>query len=133
TMPTANNLQALNVEYNSQALQGLIEDLETCLDEGLGFNGVDVGAELDIDGLLRMDSQTQMEVLKAGVGAAIYTPTEARARMDMAPKTGGHSPYLQEQNYSLEALAKRDAKDDPWGSVQPAPTVEAPSDSSKDE
>lgn len=121
TMPTANNLQALNVEYYSQALQGLIEDAESCLDEGLGFDGTTVGAEFDVDGLLRMDSQTQIEVLKAGVGAAIFTPNEARARMDMAPKTGGDSPYLQEQNFSLEALSKRDAKEDPWAKGQVAP------------
>lgn len=119
TMPSANNLQALNVEYYSQALQGLIEDAETCLDEGLGFDGTTVGTEFDVDGLLRMDSQTQMEVLKTGVGAAIYTPNEARARMDMGPKTGGDSPYLQQQNYSLAALAKRDAKEDPWAGAQP--------------
>lgn len=116
SMPTANNVQSLNVEYYSQALQGLIEDAETCLDDGLGLDGFNMGSEFDLDGLLRMDSQTQIEVLKTGVGAAIFTPNEARARMDLGPKDGGDSPYLQEQNYSLEALAKRDAQDDPWAS-----------------
>lgn len=139
-MPTANNLQALNVEYYSQALQGLIEDAEVCLDEGLGFDGTSVGTEFEVDGLLRMDSQTQMEVLKTGVGAAIFTPNEARARMDMAPKTGGDSPYLQEQNYSLEALAKRDAKEDPWAkgattapqaAPQPSPPIADPDDDAR--
>lgn len=132
-MPAANNLQSLNTEYYSQALQSLIEDAETCLDEGLGLDtakdGVLYGTEFDIDGLLRMDSQTQIEVLKAGVGAAIFTPNEARARLDMGPKTGGDSPYLQEQNYSLEALAKRDAKDNPWGLAQPEKAAEPANDS----
>ena len=32
----------------------------------------------------------------------------------MEPVEGGDSPYLQQQNYSLEALAKRDAASDPF-------------------
>ena len=39
------------------------------------------------------------------------------------PKLGGAALYLQEQNYSLEALAKRDAKPDPWATA-PAPQSE---------
>jgi phage portal protein BeeE len=57
------------------------------------------------------------------VGGAIYSPDEARARFDKKPVPGGNSPYLQQQNYSLAALAKRDAQADPFAtgtSVVPA-------------
>jgi phage portal protein BeeE len=36
-LPSYNNVQALNVEYFSQCLQKHIEDIELCLDEGLGI------------------------------------------------------------------------------------------------
>jgi HK97 family phage portal protein len=122
-MPTSNNVQALNVEYYSQALQGLIEAAETCLDEGLEFKNDKIGTEFDIDNLLRMDSLAQMEVLGKGVGAALIAPNEGRAKLGYAPKPGGESIYLQEQNYSLEALAKRDAMADPFGTDKPAPAA----------
>lgn len=125
-MPTYNNIQALNVEYYSQCLQSLIEDAEICLDEGLGM-AEGIGTEFDLDGLLRMDSVTQMEVMDKAKG--IFSPNEMRRRFDLAPKNGGDSVFLQEQNYSLEALAKRDALPDPWATGknarQPNPDTSA--------
>lgn len=119
-MPTYNNIQSLNVEYYSQCLQRLIEDIELCLDEGLGM-AENVGTEFDLDGLLRMDSVTQMTVLKEAIGASVMAPNEARRKIDLKPVTGGNSPMAQQQNYSLEALAKRDAQADPFGTAAPAP------------
>lgn len=121
TMPTYNNVQSLNVEYYSQALQSLIEAAELCMDEGLEMKE-GIGTEFDLDGLLRMDSVTQMNVLKEAIGAAVMSPNEARRKVDLKPVNGGDSPYLQQQNYSLEALARRDAKDDPFGQEAPAQT-----------
>jgi HK97 family phage portal protein len=115
TMTTYANIQSLNVEYYSQCLQKHIEDIELCLDEGLGIgegvpvNGVTYGTEFDVDNLLRMDSATQITMLKDGVSAGIYAPNEARAKVGLAPKTGGDSPMIQQQNFSLAALAERDA------------------------
>lgn len=114
--PTYNNVQALNTEYYSQCLQVHLEAIELCLDEGLG-TGETLGTEFDLDGLLRMDSVAQMEVLKNAAG--ILSPDEMRAKLDRKPVAGGDSPYLQQQNYSLEALAKRDAQDDPFGTSNP--------------
>lgn len=119
-MPTYNNIQALNVEYYSQCLQGLIEAAELCLDEGLG-TGDALGTEFDVDNLLRMDSVTQMEVLEKASG--VMTIDEKRRKLELKKTKGGASVYLQQQNYSLEALAKRDAKDDPFASEKPAPTA----------
>jgi len=117
-MPSYNNVQALNVEYYSQCLQSLIEAIETCMDEGLG-TGEKLGTEFDIDNLLRMDGVTQMQVLKEGAG--ILKVDEMRAKLDKKPTEGGDAVYLQQQNYSIAALAKRDAAPDPFGTA-PATT-----------
>ena len=54
--PADINTQALNVEYYSQSLQGLIEAaVELCLGEGLECP-VGLRTEFDIENLLRMDS-----------------------------------------------------------------------------
>jgi phage portal protein BeeE len=72
-----------------------------------------------------MDSVTQMEVLDKSKG--IMAPNEQRKRLDLKPKAGGDSPMLQQQNFSLEALAKRDAQADPFGTAPaPAPAAEPP-------
>ena len=118
TMPTYNNIQSLNVEYYSQALQSLIEQMELCLDEGLEFKK-GMGTELDVENLLRMDSITQMEVLEKASG--VLTIDEKRRKLELDKVTGGGSVYLQQQNYSLDALAKRDAKDDPFAKEPATP------------
>jgi HK97 family phage portal protein len=119
--PARTTVEALNLEYYSQCLQVLFEAIEECLNDGLGI-GWSSGkrVEFDIDNLLRMDSQTQMTVLKDGVSAGIIAPNEGRARVNLGPVAGGESPYLQQQNYSLAALAKRDASADPFASAKPA-------------
>jgi HK97 family phage portal protein len=122
SMPPYTNVQALNVEYYSQCLQILIEAAEICLDEGLGLTtvaGKTLGTEFDVDNLLRMDSVTQMDVLDKGKN--LMKPDEARAKLDLPPVPGGNAVYRQQQDHSLEALAKRDAMDDPFGSAKPAP------------
>lgn len=124
--PLRATVEALNLEYYSQCLQALIEAMEECLNEGLGIGwpqGLRVQA--DIDNLLRMDSVTQITVLKDGVSAGLIAPDEGRARLNLPPVPGGASPYLQQQNFSLAALAKRDAQPDPFGSDPVAvPTLE---------
>ena len=126
-MPANNNVQALNLEYYSQCLQSLIEDAETCMDEGLGL-GTQLGVEFDIDNLLRMDTQTQVLAEREAVAGGIKAPNEARRRFNLAPVTGGGSPYLQQQNFSLEALAKRDAQDDPFAPAKAATPEPPPAD-----
>ena len=132
TMPTNNNVQALNQQYYSDCLQGHIEDIELCLNEGLELPD-GYGVEFDLDGLLRMDSATQMDVLAKGVGSAIVMPDEARAKFNRRPVAGGNTVYLQQQNYSLAALEKRDASADPFAKGTPAApaTPPAPAEPSK--
>jgi len=134
-MPTNNNVEALHQQYYSDCLQVHIEAIELCLDDGLAVpNGT--GVEFDLDGLLRMDSATQIEMLAKAVGGAIMAPNEARARRNLPPVKGGASVYLQQQNYSLEALAKRDAQADPFKTASPpapppAPPAPPPQDDSE--
>lgn len=126
-MPTNNNVQTLNVEYYSQCLQSLIEAAEECLDEGLGIGWErGLGTEFDVDNLLRMDTLTQVMSITEAVGSGVMAPNEGRKRLDLKPKKGGDSPYLQQQNYSLEALAKRDAQDDPFGKAATTPQLALP-------
>lgn len=134
-VPATNNVEALNQQYHSDCLQTHIESIELCLDEGLGLDKVPskvYGCEFDLDVLLRMDSATQIKTLADGVGAAIYAPNEARRKRNLPPKKGGDTPYLQQQNYSIEALAKRDESADPFASGPTAPSPAANDDEVED-
>jgi HK97 family phage portal protein len=131
--PTYNNVQALNVEYYSQCLQVLIESIEECLDEGLGGLGwgAGLGTEFDTDNLLRMDSVTQMDMLEKGRN--YLKPDEGRAKLGYGPVTGGNVVLRQQQDFSLEALAKRDAQEDPFGTAKPPPPPEPANDDAESE
>jgi len=123
-VPAYNNVEALRLAYFEQALHPHVEDIEILLDEGLGLVDVGkrrLGTEFDLEGLLRMDTATLVKTAGEGVLRAVYTPDEARAMVGRPPMKGGDKLYLQEQNYSLEALAKRDAKDDPFATATTAP------------
>lgn len=123
-LPANSTIESLNLEYYSQCLQVLMESIELCLDEGLG-TGANLGTEFDTDNLLRLDTVSQMEAMDKSKG--ILTPNEMRKKLGYAPTDGGDSPMVQQQNFSLEALAKRDAQADPFNpsaSSQPLTTAE---------
>jgi len=127
-MPTYNNIEALNQQYYSQCLQSLIESIELCLDDGLGLTevqGKTYGTEFDLDDLLRMDTATKVKTATDGIKGGLFMPDEGRRKFDLKPVAGGDQVYLQQQNFSLAALAKRDAKDDPFASAKPALTPPA--------
>jgi HK97 family phage portal protein len=133
-LPSYNNVQALNVEYYSQALQSHIEEIEELLDHALGIGwGVGLGTEFDTENLLRMDSVTQITAIQQAVGAGVMAPNEGRIKLDLKPVEGGESPYLQQQNYSLAALAKRDAQQDPFAANTPEPPAPANDDEPEDD
>lgn len=121
--PAYNNIEALNSQYYTQCLQIHLESIELCLDEGLG-TGETLGTEFDLDQLLKMDSATMMEVLDKSSGK--LTPNEQRKKLGQKPVAGGDSPMLQQQNFSLEALAKRDQQSDPFGTAPAPAPVEPP-------
>jgi len=119
-----------NQAFYADCLQSPIEQWELCMSEALGFDtptqGRFLSVELDLDGLLRMDAAAQITTLKEAVSGSIYTVNEARAKVDMDPVDGGESIWMQQQNYSLEALAKRDEKADPFATGTAAPPGGAP-------
>ena len=121
--PAYNNIEALNQQYYSDCLQTLIESIELLLDEGLGMEP-GLGTEFDLDDLLRMDTATLVKAEAEAVGAGIKAPNESRRRLNLKPVAGGDAPYLQQQNYSLEALAQRD-QDKPFAKP-PAVSSSAP-------
>jgi HK97 family phage portal protein len=114
-MPAYNNIEALNQEYYGQSLQVLIEEMEESLDFGFGLesrrNGKMLGVELDLDGLLRMDTATLIDTMGKGVTNAIMTTDEARRRLDLKKVKGGDVIWRQQQYYSLSALHERDQHD----------------------
>jgi HK97 family phage portal protein len=132
--PNYNNIEALNQQYYSQCLQNLIETIELLLDEGLDLTEAPLiyGTEFNLGDLLRMDTATKSKTWSDLVKGGIASPNEARADFDLPPVTGGESVFLQQQNYSLEALAKRDAQDDPFAKSQPAPSSGASGDGNVD-
>jgi phage portal protein BeeE len=66
-----------------------------------------------------MDTATQVATLTAAVKGSIMTTNEGRGRMNLPPVPGGDVVTAQQQDYSLEALAKRDAND-PFSKAAPS-------------
>lgn len=120
TNVTFSNASQLDQDYYSQCLQTLIESFEICMDEGLELP-MRYRTEFDLDGLLRMDPLGQAETNAKRIGAGELAPNEARKKQNLPPAIGGDSPFMQQQNYSLEALAKRDAQSDPFAKATPTP------------
>jgi HK97 family phage portal protein len=129
-MPTYDNIEKLNNQYYGQALQELMECIEICLRDGLEL-GPNLQVRFDLDGLSRMDQASLMATLDKGKN--IYTPNEQRQRLNLKPVTGGNTVYKQQQDFSLEALAKRDAQADPFGTATPPPAPAPEPTTSPDE
>lgn len=111
--PTYNNIGALQQDYYNTCLQIHIESMELLMDQGLALP-VDIGIELDLDCLMRMDPQTNVTVQGDAIKASLKSPNEGRKKLGLPPTPGGDAVLAQQQNYSLEALAKRDASDNPF-------------------
>jgi phage portal protein BeeE len=120
--PPYANVEPVIQKYYSQCLQSHFNQMELALDDGLGLGkkfGNNYGTEFDPDDLIWMDAAAKSKAALDGIGSGGMSPNEARKRYyALGPVPGGNSPYLQQQYYSLEALAKRDA-DDPF--AKPAP------------
>lgn len=123
--PTYNNAEILNQIYYTDCLQALLESIELCLNEGLGLPA-NMGVEFDLDALLRMDTKTRYDSYKEAVGSGWMAPNEARKKEDMKPVKGGDSPLIQQQNFSLEAIAARDAREIAGPVVTPLPPAPSP-------
>jgi HK97 family phage portal protein len=126
--PPYANVEPLLQKYYSQCLQSLINSLELSLDDGLGLGkqfGNAYGTEFDPDDLIWLDAAAKSKAAQDGISSGGMSPNEARKRYyALGPVPGGDSPYLQQQYYSLAALAERDAakpftKPEPPAAVEP--------------
>jgi len=125
--PPYANSEATQLQYQSQCLQVHMTSLERALDDGLELPTY-YGTEFDTDALIWLDIATKTDAAQKAIGAGAMTPNEARFKyFGLGPVPGGDSCYLQQQMYSLEALAERDAMQ-PFTKPAPAPVAVAPSD-----
>ena len=123
--PYANIAPLIQRSY-SQCLQTLTTALETCWDEGCELPKP-YGTEFDINDLIWMDAATKTAAAAAAVAGSVLTIDESRAAyMGKGPVPGGTSIWIQQQNYSIEALAERD-RNAPFAKVVapvPPPPIE---------
>lgn len=105
--PTYNNIGARQQQYLSETLQTYIKAIEDCMTHGLDLD-FNLRLSLDEDELTRMDTAGLMESEGKAVKDSLKTIDEARRRVSLPPMPGGSSIWMQQQNYSLEALAERD-------------------------
>lgn len=111
--PSGGGLEAENIRYFSEALQIRTESIELLISEGLNMSA-DISVSFELDDLFKMDSKTLIETEEIAVGAGIKKLNESRKKMNLAPMEGGDTAYLQQQNFSVAALAKRDSSADPF-------------------
>lgn len=126
--PPYANFEPLLLKYHSQCIQSLTVNFEKSLEKGLGLTekieGRTLGTELDIDDLIWMDTMTRGEAAVKSDGK-LSIDEQRKKFYGLGPTKGGSSPMVQQQNYSLEALAERDA-DKPFSKpVAPAAPVAA--------
>lgn len=121
-----------NQKYYSDCIQILAEEYEACMDDGLSLPDR-YGVELDVDGLLRMDMGALVETLAAGVKGSVMTPNYALRRLNQPAVEGGDTIYMQQQNYSLQALSRRDAQADPFATGGTAPPAASEPEPAADE
>jgi HK97 family phage portal protein len=130
SMPTYQNGELLNQQYYDECLQSHIEEFELCQDmalgigEGVTVEGRELGIELDLKSLLRMDTASLHQVLREDIKGSLISINDGRAEIDLPPVPGGDTIWMQQQNYSLDALIERD-KNDPFAKPAPAPAPPA--------
>ncbi len=127
--PLNNNLESRAQQYYSQCLQILIESIELLLDEGLGLTditGKTYGTELDLEGLLRMDTASRIDASVKAIAGGLFATNEARASFDKKPVKGGDDVRAQQQQFSLAALKERDDAKPFVNPTTPPPALPAP-------
>jgi len=119
--PPYANVEPLLQLYYSQGLQRLLVSAEQVMDQGLEFPRQTLGTEFDIDDLIWMNTETRTKAAHEAIASGAMSPDEARRKyFSLPPVPGGDTPYLQQQYFSLKALAARDAAD-PFATPAPAP------------
>lgn len=138
-VPTYQDVSMLNQIYYSDCLQSLIEQMEASLIEGIEINeesnyGKDgeLKIELDIRALIKMDRSAHIKLLSDAVKGSLMKINEGREELNLEDVDGGNSIWMQQQNYSLEALQERD-RNSPFEKPEPALPPPEPEPDSEDE
>jgi HK97 family phage portal protein len=110
--PPYANITPLIQLYYGVCLQPMMTAIEKTLDRGLNMGpdyGNRYGVELDPDDLIWLDAEAKSKAAQDGIGSGGMSPNEARQRYyGLGPVEGGETPYLQEQNWPLRLLSKRE-------------------------
>lgn len=124
--PPYANVEPLLQLYYSQGLQRLLVSAEQVMDAGLEFPRQTLGTEFDIDDLIWMNTETRTKAAHEAIASGAMSPDEARRKyFSLPPVPGGDTPYLQQQYFSLKALAARDQAD-PFAKPAPLPPEPPP-------
>jgi HK97 family phage portal protein len=105
--PPYTDIQSINLQYYTQALQNPIENLEILLLEGLELPRP-YSVEFDLKALARMDRRTQIENATKAIAGSLSTINQERAEMDETPVKGGDAIWMQSQNWTLDQLLERE-------------------------
>ena len=125
--PAAASVETMLQQYHAQCIQSLLTSCESTLDDGLGLDGTPYGTEFDVDDLIWMDTATKTKAAADAIGAGALSPNEARKKwFGLGSVTGGDTPYMQQQNYSLAALDARDRANPLAPAPAPAAVSAAP-------
>lgn len=117
--PPYANSEATQLQYRS-TLDVHMTGIETALDHGNELPPP-YGTEFDRDALIWMETLTKTKAAADAIGAGAMTPNEARFKyFGLGPVPGGDTPYMQQQMFSLAALAERDAAQ-PFAKPAPPP------------
>lgn len=125
TIPAYTNVAAYNQQYLDDCLKVHIEPFERLMTDEVVMKD-EYSVELDTSGFMRMDPKARAETREIDMRSGALTINEGRAQENRPPVAGGDTTYLQQQYFSLEALAKRDAQADPFGTAKPATTPADP-------
>ncbi len=129
-IPAGQKVEDLNQIYYADCLHALMDAIQTLLGLGLGLDtpkeGRQYAVRFELDDLLKMDTASFVASIKTMIDASAMAPNEGRTKLNLPPVAGGDSPMIQQQNYSLAAIAKRDATADPFGTAKPPPAPPAP-------
>lgn len=118
--PPYANSDASQLQYKSQCLEPHMISFCKCVGQGLGL-APHLMLEFDDTLLSWMDAATRTKAAHEAVAAGVMTPNEARDTFFLLPPvTGGETPYLQQQYWSLAAAAKREQTPAPVAAPVPA-------------
>ena len=117
-------------QFYSQCLQTQMTAIETALEDGLSLDPY--GAEFDVNDLFWLNLEARTKAASEAINSGGMTVNEARFLFHgLGPIAGGNTVYLQQQNFSVAALAERDA-DHPFAQPTSAPAAPPASASADD-